>query len=725
MSKTKGNILVVGDSGSLQNLKRRLQKKGYYFQFCRSDSAILQSVLAVKADLILLYVKQDGYDAYELCKRLKANAKVTSVPVIFLSELTSTFDKVRGLKVGGADYVTQPFQMEELFARIATHISLQQLQRQLWEKSTQLIQAKNTQLIQEIEDHIQTQEALFFEKELAQVTLKSIGDAVITTDAECAVTYLNPTAESLTGWANEEALGHHLFEVFKIVNEFTRNPVKNPIIQALEEITTINLAKDTNLIARDGSEIPIDDSAAPIQDRKGEVVGSVIIFRDVTVAHNLTRQLTWQASHDFLTGLMNRLGFERKLEETIALNNETNHRHVLCYLDLDQFKVVNDTCGHVAGDELLRQVSRLLQQRVRGVDTLARLGGDEFAFLLHQCSLEKAMEIAETSRDMVEKLCFLWEGRTFHISVSIGLVPITPQLKDKNLLLGMADAACYAAKNKGRNCIQVYSDDDNELQQQRQERHWVSQIHDALEANSFDLYYQSAVPINKKCQLIYYEVLLRLLDKNRIIAPGVFLPSAERYQLMPTIDRWVVSQFLSRYDHYYQQNSEQMNSSQNYLYAINLSAASINHEHFLDFLKQKLKKVSFPLVTICFEITEETAVSHFDQAIKFINEIKQLGCYFAIDDFGHGMNSFEYIKYFPVDFLKIDGSFVRNIIQSEVDREIVESFNRIGHVMNLQTIAEFVENAALLRAVEAIGFDYAQGYVISKPSPLTFEHKLT
>ncbi|MBE9242738.1 EAL domain-containing protein [Synechocystis salina] len=721
MLKTKGKILVVGDSGNLQKLRGKLENKGYEFQVCRSDSAILKNVLAIKVDLILLYVKLGGYDAYELCRRLKADVEIAPIPIIFLSELTSTFNKVRGLELGGADYITQPFQMEELFARIATHISLRQLQRRLWATSTELIRAKNKQLLKEIEDHRQTQEALFFEKELAQVTLKSIGDAVITTDAECAVTYLNPTAESLTGWTNEEASGNHLFEIFKIINEFTRNPVKNPIIQALEEITTINLAKNTNLIRRDGSEIPIDDSAAPIQDRKGNVVGSVVIFRDVTIAHNLTRQLTWQASHDFLTGLINRSGFEQKLDETIAANNE-GHNHVLCYLDLDQFKVVNDTSGHIAGDKLLRQVARLLQQRVREVDTLARLGGDEFAFLLYQCPLEKAIEIAETSRDMVEKLCFQWEGKIFHISISIGLVSITPHENDKNRLMSMADAACYAAKNKGRNCIQVYRDDDNDLRQQRRERQWVGEIRDALEANNFDLYCQTVIPINKKSKLIYYEVLLRLLDEKRIIVPGVFLPSAERYQLMPTIDRWVVSQFFSRYDHYYQQHSERMNVSQNYLYALNLSAASINHDYFLDFLKMQLAKVSFPLGTICFEITEETAISHFDQAVKFINEIKQFGCYFAIDDFGHGMNSFEYIKYFPVDYLKIDGSFVKNIIQSKVDREIVESFNRIGHVMDLQTIAEFVENAAILRAVEAIGFDYAQGYVISKPSPLTFEH---
>ncbi|ACK65412.1 response regulator receiver modulated diguanylate cyclase/phosphodiesterase with PAS/PAC sensor(s) [Rippkaea orientalis PCC 8801] len=711
---TKGCLLIVDDlPDNLRLLRDTLQGQGYKVRSCITGMMALRAAKAAVTDLILLDIKLPDYDGYEICRRLKADEQTAHIPVIFLSALNETFDKVQGFTVGGADYITKPFQIEEVLARVATHLSIQRLQTSL--------QEKNLSLIQEIEEHRRTKEALFCEKELAQVTLKSIGDAVITTDAKGYVTYLNPIAEYLTGWAEKEAQGVHLFEVFEIVNEFTKEIVENPIIQALDEVRIVNLAKNTILISRDGTEYPIDDSAAPIQDSNGQVIGAVIVFRDVTEARSLNRQLSWQASHDSLTGLINRLGFEQKLEEALLSAKKENQHHVLCYLDLDQFKVVNDTCGHAAGDELLRQITHLLQQRVRTSDTLARLGGDEFAFLLHQCSLEKATEIAETFRELIEKFRFCWNNKTFSIGVSIGVVEIDKNSKDKNSVLALADAACYAAKGKGRNCVQVYQVDNHELLKQRKERQWVVQINQALEDNRFRLYSQKITPLNSHLKPIYYEILLRLLDDNgQLVSPGNFLPAAERYGLMPAIDRWVISTFLKKYDNYYHQTVNKSDFEQN-LYAINLSGASINSEQFLEFLKEQLTNSKIPLKNLCFEITETTAIANFDQAIELINELQQLGCCFAIDDFGHGMNSFDYLKHFPVNYLKIDGSFVRNLVQSEVDQAIVESFNRIGHIMNFQTIAEFVENAAILSKIEAIGLDYAQGYVIAKPVPFEFK----
>ena len=712
-SPEKPCILVVDDSlDNLRLLRDTLQGQGYKVRACVTGAQALRAASSAPTDLILLDIKLPDYDGYEVCRQLKADPQTAAIPIIFLSALTSTPDKVQGFALGGADYVTKPFQMEELLARIDTHLSLQQLQRHL--------ELKNTQLMQEIEEHKRTKSILFFEKELAQITLKSIGDAVITTDAQGNVTYLNPIAESLTGWSEKEVQGMPLFEIFKIINEHNRNFIENPIIQAIEEIKIVNLAKNTSLINRDGVEIPIDDSAAPIQDSQGNVLGAVIIFRDITVARNLTHQLSWQASHDSLTGIVNRLGFEQLLDAALV-NNDGPQHHVLCYLDLDQFKVVNDTCGHSAGDELLRQVTKLLQQRIRETDSFARLGGDEFAFLLHQCSLEKAIEIAEQSREMIENFRFSWDNRVFNISVSIGVVVIDETMQDRNSVLGIADAACYAAKGRGRNCVQIYQANDYELLRQRQERQWVVQIHQALEQNRFCLYYQKVTPMNRWDKPIYYEILLRLIGEDgKVIFPGIFLPAAERYELMPAIDRWVISQFFSQYRRYYQQHSERIHQSQN-LYALNIAAASLNNQSFLAFLKEELRQAAVPPSTICFELTESTAIANFEQTIEFISEMKALGCRFAIDDFGHGMNSFDYIKHFPVDYLKIDGSFVRNMIHSPVDRAIVESFNQIGHVMNLQTIAEFVENGAILAALEAISVDYAQGYEISQPAPFSFE----
>ena len=712
-SCTKGSILIVDDlPDNLRLLRDTLQGQGYKVRSCTTGAMALRGAKAAETDLILLDIKLPDYDGYEVCRQLKADEQTAQIPIIFLSALANTFDKILGFAVGGADYITKPFQIEEVLARVETHLSIQRLQK--------ILQEKNLLLRQEIADHQRTQEALFFEKELAQVTLKSIGDAVITTDAHGFVTYLNPMAEYLTGWNEKEAQGLHLFEVFNIVNEFTKKILENPIVQALEQVKIVNLAKNTILIARDGREFPIDDSAAPIQDRQGNVIGAVIVFRDITESYNFTRQLSWQASHDALTGLINRRKFEQELEEAIASAKNEQHHHILCYLDLDQFKVVNDTCGHAAGDELLRQVTQLLQQRIRSTDTLARLGGDEFAFLLHQCSLEKGIEVAESYRQKVEEFRFYWQNKTFKIGVSIGVVAIDQHTKDKNTVLSIADACCYAAKNRGRNCIQVYQDNDYELVRQRKERQWVVQINQGLQENRFCLYYQKVTPIQGQNKPIYYEILLRFLSENgQLFSPAVFLPAGERYGLMPTIDRWVIQTFFSQYRHYYQQNFDRVDETHN-LYALNISGSSINQPQFLDFFKEQLQQAEVPPQTICLEITETTAIANFDQAIKLINELKQLGCCFALDDFGHGLNSFDYIKHFPVDYLKIDGSFVKNLVNSEIDLAIVESFNRIGQVMNLQTIAEFVENAAILDKIGAIGVDYAQGYEISKPAPFDF-----
>lgn len=446
---SKGSILIVDDlPDNLRLLRDTLKGQGYKVRSCITGAMVLRGAKAAITDLILLDVKLPDIDGYEICRQLKADAQTASIPVIFLSALNNTFDKVQGFAVGGADYITKPFQVEEVLARVETHLSIVRLQKSIKEQ--------NLRLIQEIEERKRIEEALFIEKELAQVTLKSIGDAVITTDAEENIKYLNPIAEHLTGWSQQEAQGLSLSEVLQIINEETNKPAENPITKALDERRIVNLAKNTILIARDRTQHPIDHSAAPIRDSKGQIIGAVIVFRDITESRNFTRQLSWQANHDPLTGLTNRRGFEQQLKAALCSAKNENQHHVLCYLDLDKFKMVNDTCGHAAGDELLRQVTNLLKQRVRATDTLARLGGDEFAFLLPQCPLDKAIEIAQSLRKVIEQFRFPWNGNTFSISVSIGIVTIDHTSENLNSILSMADAACYAAKSRGRNCVQVH-----------------------------------------------------------------------------------------------------------------------------------------------------------------------------------------------------------------------------------------------------------------------------
>ncbi|MEG4210604.1 EAL domain-containing protein [Microcoleus sp. S13_B4] len=705
----RGNILIVDDlPDNLRLLRDTLREEGYKVRSAITGAMAIRAAQSPSTELILLDIKLPDLDGYEVCRQLKSDERTADIPIIFLSALNETFNKVQGLAAGGVDYIAKPFQVEEVLARVETHLTIRRLQQSL--------QEQNLRLLIEIEQRQRLEESLFSEKELAQVTLQSIGDAVITTDAQGKVRYFNPIAERLTGWKTHEVQGVHFSTVFLIVDSVTREPVENPINQALLEQRIVTLANNTILIAHDGTEYPIADSAAPIRDRQGQIIGAVIVFHDVTESRYLSRQLSWEASHDALTGLINRRRFEQHLVEAIASVKDSNYQHALCYLDLDQFKVVNDTVGHIAGDELLRQITGLIQQGVRANDMLARLGGDEFGILLTQCSLSQATQIAENLKDLVHQFRFIWNGKTFIIGVSIGVVAIDQTSQDLRELLGAADAACYAAKARGRNCVHIYRLDDGELIKQRGERQLVSKISRALETNSFCLYYQKIVSITSKPLVEHYEILLRMLDENgQLVSPNEFIPAAERYGLITEIDCWVIENFFSNYH-----NLPERDVQSTGLYTINLSGASISNNQFLMFLIKQFPRYQVPPESIGFEITETAAIANFEQARYFISELKKIGCRFALDDFGSGLSSFAYLMNLPVDYLKIDGAFVKNISHNLISQALVEGFNRIAHAMNLQTIAEFVEDETILEKLREIGVDYAQGYGIARPVPINF-----
>ncbi|MBD1877100.1 EAL domain-containing protein [Nodosilinea sp. FACHB-131] len=570
----------------------------------------------------------------------------------------------------------------------------------------------------------QMEEALFHEKELAQVTLHSIGDAVITTDVAGRVEYCNPVAQSLTGWSQAEAQGRPLDTVFTIIHEETREPAPNPVEIALRENRVVALAKDTVLLSRDGREIGVDDSAAPICDRQGQTVGAVMVFHDVTQSRQLTRQVTWQAIHDPLTGLVNRREFERRLHQAIARAQAHEGSYVLCYLDLDQFKIVNDTCGHNAGDELLRQITNLLQSHIRKTDTLARLGGDEFGVLLYQCALEQALRVAHSLKDAVQDFRFAWAGNTFAIGVSIGVVPINHHSDTLENVLIAADTACYTAKNNGRNRVHTVHLDDQALLQQQEEFRWVARLTQALTDHRFCLFAQLIVPTAPgPAKEYHYEVLLRLRDDTRqMIPPLAFLPAAERYGLMAKIDRWVVSTLFQHWPTLH--NQLDSDPTVPTVYAINLSGASLNDDAMVDFLRQQFALYPVPPQQVCFEITETVAIANLSKASDFVRQLRALGCRFALDDFGSGVSSFAYLKTLPVDYLKIDGGFVKNILDDRVDYAMVDAISTIGRVMGLKTIAEYVENSAILDCITAIGVDFAQGYGIGHPQPLVCTYDL-
>jgi len=555
---------------------------------------------------------------------------------------------------------------------------------------------------------------LFEEKERAQVTLESIGDAVITTDIYGKIDYVNAVAENLTGWSHEEARGHSVEHVFRIINEITREKSVNPVERCINEGRIVELANHTVLIRKDGSEIAIEDSAAPIRNQAGELIGVVMVFHDVTESRKLSQQLIYQARHDALTGLINRREFEERLDHSIEQARINQYDHALLYMDLDQFKVVNDTCGHAAGDELLRQITSLLQSQMRKHDTLARLGGDEFAVLLEYCAPDEARNVAQGLCDAVEAYRFTWEGNNFVVGVSIGLVPISKSSGSLGVVMSIADSACYAAKEAGRNRIHSYVEDDTTVAQRHGEMRWVSRITQGLEDNNFTLYRQDIVPIGKNLASgEHYEVLIRMKDEEGALAmPNSFLPAAERYNLMPKLDRWVtktIFEWLS------DTNDSQADLE---MCSINLSGHSVGDDKFLQYTINLFEKYNIEPSKICFEITETATIVNLTSATRFIRALKKKGCRFALDDFGSGMSSFLYLKNLPVDFLKIDGGFVKDITHDPMDLALVRSINDIGHVVGMKTIAEFVESDEVLKKLKILGVDYAQGYHFGQPKEL-------
>jgi diguanylate cyclase (GGDEF)-like protein/PAS domain S-box-containing protein len=562
-----------------------------------------------------------------------------------------------------------------------------------------------------------TEQALFEAKEHAEVTLQSIGDAVITLDKDSQVNYLNTVAEQLSGWTSSEAIGKPFNKIIKLYDENDGEPIllSNHTNQRKDEKNQ-NLSHAV-LVSRGSQEHSVEHTFSPINDRSNQTIGTVIVLRDVSIERTLKQQLFWQATHDSLTGLVNRSAFENRLSEAIESARTHNEEYALLYMDLDQFKVVNDTCGHLAGDELLRQLATQLKKNVRAADTLARLGGDEFGVLLDRCPLHEAVAIAQSLKESIGEHRFAWDNKTFEVGVSIGVVPVTSTCASKESLMSSADIACYAAKDLGRNRVHLFEEADDHTSKRHGEMHWVSRITEALQQDRFILYKQTIAGIVEN-EEHHYEILIRMLDDSgKIIPPGAFIPAAERYNMMPAIDRWVIRNlFAFCAGEFFTGNPEQPATTQ--IYTINLSGNSVNDADFLQFVRDQFTLHELPPERFCFEITETSAIANLSSAATFISELKTMGCLFALDDFGSGLSSFGYLKNLPVDFLKIDGQFVKDIVDDPIDAAMVKSINEIGHVMGIRTIAEFVENDAILNKLKEIGVDFAQGYGISRPEPL-------
>jgi diguanylate cyclase (GGDEF)-like protein/PAS domain S-box-containing protein len=640
------------------------------------------------------------------------------------------YDSVDDLKSAGRTTMlyVNPVDRERVFARLEAEGVVKNFEYRLRRKDgSEIVVLENSRAVRDDDGSIVAHEGtitditdrkiaetrVFEEKERAQVTLQSIGDGVITTDAEGCIDYINPVAQDLVGCDLRTARGKPIQKLMTIVNEHTREPVDHPVLRCLHEGRVITLEDNSVLINHEGVEIPIQDSAAPIRDRMRNMVGAVMVFHDISKESRLFRQLSYQASHDALTGLINRQEFENRIVAAISDSQKNpTHTHALLYIDLDQFKVVNDTFGHTAGDELLRQVMAVIQANIRTSDTLARLGGDEFGILLERCEEDRALDIAEAIRAAIEKYRFPWQDTFTNVRCSIGMYMVTSDSPDAASVMSSADVACYSAKDMGRNQIHLYKDSDASVR--HEEMKWVSRITSAVEENRLELYYQPIIGIGKdnKDARGHYELLLRMRDENGdIVNPNQFIPAAERYNLMPTLDRWVIHEALT------QLADKTPDAEQaHFTLAINLSGTSLSEDRFLEYVIGELKRHKLPDGAICFEITETAAISNLSRVIHFMQTLKKLGCKFSLDDFGSGLSSFTYLKNLPVDFLKIDGQFIRNVVEDNVDESMVKAINQVGNAMGIATIAERVETREVLDKLSALGVEFAQGYYIARPT---------
>lgn len=561
-------------------------------------------------------------------------------------------------------------------------------------------------------------------KELAEVTLGSIGDGVVTTDAQGKTQYLNRVAEQLTGWTSEQAHGVDVRQTLQLVDEVTGEPLENVALRCLRQRQSVAVSSRTRLITRDGRHIAVEDSAAPIWSRDGDILGAVVVFHDVSHERKLSQQLSWQATHDTLTGLINRQEFEHQVAAALHSAKEEWHVHALLYMDLDQFKIINDTCGHGAGDVLLQLLSKTLQAHMRDSDILARLGGDELGVLLPHCPLERAMAVGEQLRQSVREFRFVWEARSFELGVSIGLVEVNRDSKSLSDLLIAADQACYLAKEQGRNRLHVYRESDVMLARRHGEMLWIARLNEAFERQFFRLYAMPIVHLHAPAE-VHDEVLIRIQNQQGdLILPGAFIPAAERYDLMLSIDRWVIHSVCR---HIAQSRAslaplEQFEASRQRapaMYSINLSGVSLGDAALHQYITDQFVQHAVAPEQICFEITETAVIANLPKAQVFMAQLKTIGCRFSLDDFGSGLSSFAYLKALPVDYLKIDGIFVRDIATNAINRAMVRAINEVGHVMGLRTVAEYVEDEEVLALVREIGLDYAQGYAVGHERPLT------
>jgi len=565
--------------------------------------------------------------------------------------------------------------------------------------------------IQDVTERTQERDQLKRQNNTLRLLLDSAGDGIYAVDRMGNCTFLNRAGQELIGYSRQQVLGQNMFE---LIHDHKKNEDDEIIDYVSQVLTTGRPARmeEVLLWRKDGHSFPCELSSHPLIEG-GQLIGAVAVFRDITRQHSLAMQLEYQASHDTLTGLINRSELLIRINRALNSARHEGRAHVLLFMDLDQFKVINDNSGHTAGDELLRNIADKMKYEIRRGDSLARLGGDEFGILLLNCELHVGEQIAEKFRKLVQDYRFFWEGEKYQLGVSIGVVAITSHSSSAATILSAADTACYSAKDHGRNQIRIYRPDDTGFLRRRGDMLWLGQINQALKEDRFHLYYQELKPLQGPKPGLHVEVLIKMDDmEGNHINPGTFLPAAERANLTPEIDRWVIRNVFA----WMSRNRDRLDALESA--SINLSGHSLGDKSFLDFVIREFERYQLPKGKVCFEITETVAIANLVNAQHLFSTLSRMGCKFSLDDFGTGMSSYGYLKNLPVDYVKIDGIFVKDIINDPVDAALVQSITDIAHAMNIQTIAEFVESEEIFERVKNIGVDYAQGYHVGQSIPL-------
>lgn len=551
------------------------------------------------------------------------------------------------------------------------------------------------------------------ERGLLNAIMKSLGDAVITTDVKGIVEYMNPVAEKLSGITLSAGLGRPIETVFEILDEHLRQPIQNPVVTCLESGTPIELSHHL-LVCRGERECVVEGSVAPVRDHNDRLLGTVTVFHDVTKARHVARQLSYRATHDSLTGLVNRYEFGQRLNQVLASTCQRGTQHALCYLDLDSFKNINDTAGHHAGDEMLRLLTAQLVGQLRIRDTLARIGGDEFGLLLENCPKNNAIEIAESLVQTVRNFRFRWENQQFQVGISIGLVAIRSRMRDVDQLLKQADLACYIAKNQGGNRLYVYPTQTDRLLRHVAVSGKSAELEQALTRNSLLLHGQPVFPLSRAGggRPAFQEILLRMRDHPAAVLPlSRFMANAQRCGLMTTIDRWVITKVLREHQKLFVELPEQG-------IAIKLSDSAIKDNNLVEFIARQLSASMMSPPQIRFDITAMQAIANLTQAIRFMTDLREIGCRLALTQLGSGPVPFNHLRQLPADYLKIAGEVVEDIVENPINQAIVEAVHKTGRLLGAETIAANVESQAILEKLRPLGIDYVQGYALGTPQPL-------